>query len=149
LPGTFEEIKVLSLGIKIEYTVLFITTRNGGMRMKILLNRIAVILFVAICITGFAGCQPDTDGTTPEDPINQGEENEGEAEEETPATGNPKLKELAILYEGNKLQISGDANEELLEALFGVPEEKKTHTYTAEDNMDPHIEKRPMNTDIP
>lgn len=110
--------------------------------MKIEFKRIAVILIAAMLITGFAGCQPDTDGTIPEDPINQGEENEGEENEgESPTTGNPKLKELAIQYEGNKLQISGDANEEILVDLFGLAEEKKTHTYTAEDNMDPHIGK--------
>lgn len=110
--------------------------------MKSVFKRIAVLLIAAICITSFSGCQPDTDGAIPEDPINQGEENEGEENEgETPAAGDPKLKELAIQYKGNMLQISGDANEEILKALFGVPEEKKTHTYTAEDNMDPHIGK--------
>jgi hypothetical protein len=90
-------------------------------------------------MTYLAGCQINTVGTNPEDPINQ-EEKEVK-EDEKPTTGNTKLKDLAIQYEGNSLQISGDANEEILQDLFGVAEEKKTHTYTAEDNMDPHIGK--------
>ncbi len=106
--------------------------------MKIISKRIAVILIAVLCIAGFAACQTNTEGPDHVDPIDlEEEENEGE----TPTTGNTKLKELAIQYEGNKLQISGDANEEILVDLFGTAEEKKTHIYTAEDNMDPHIGK--------
>ena len=107
--------------------------------MKIMSKRIAVVLIAVLCMTYLAGCQVNTAGTNPEESINQ-EEKEVK-KDETPTTGNTKLKELTIQYEGNKLQISGDANEEILEDLFGVAEEKKTHTYTAEDNMDPHIGK--------
>lgn len=107
--------------------------------MKIISKRIAVVLIAILCMTYLAGCQINKVGTNPEDQINQ-EEKEVK-EDETPTTENSKLKELAIHYEGNSLQISGDANEELLEDLFGVAKEKKTHTYTAEDNMDPHIGK--------
>ena len=87
-------------------------------------------------MTYLVGCQINTVDTNPKDPIKQ-----EEIEDETPTTENTKLKELAIQYERNSLQISGDANEEILVDLFGVAEEKKTHTYTAEDNMDPHIGK--------
>ena len=107
--------------------------------MKIISKRIAVVLLAILCITYLAGCQINTVDTTPKDPINQ-EEKEVK-EEEKPTAGNTKLKELAIQYEGKSLQISGDANEELLQDLFGAAEEKKTHTYTAADNMDPHIGK--------
>jgi hypothetical protein len=107
--------------------------------MKIISKRIAVVLIAVLCMTYLAACQINTVDTNPEDPINQ-EEKEVK-EDVTPTTGNTKLKELAIQYEGNSLQISGDANEEILQDLFGVAEEKNTHTYTKEDNMDPHIGK--------
>ena len=107
--------------------------------MKIISKRIAVIFISLLCMTYLAGCHINTVGTNPEDPINQ--EQEQVKEVETPITGNTKLKELAIQYEGNSLQISGNANEEILQDLFGAAEEKKTHTYTAKDNMDPHIGK--------
>ncbi len=96
-------------------------------------------MIAVLCMTYLAGCQTNTVGTNPEAPINQ-EEKEAK-EDEMPTTGNSILNELAILYEGNRLQISGDANEELLEDLFGEAEAKKAHTYTAGDNMDPHIGK--------
>jgi hypothetical protein len=106
--------------------------------MKIISKKIAVVLIAVMCMIYLAGCQIDIEDTNPKDPINQ---EEVIKEEETPTKGNDKLKELAIQYEGNRLQISGDANEDILEDLFGVAKEKKTHTYTSEDNMDPHIGK--------
>jgi hypothetical protein len=110
--------------------------------MKIISKRIAAVLIAVFCITYLAGCQINKVDTNPEVPINQEEKEVKEVkEDETPTTGNTKLKELAIQYEGNSLQISGDANEEILQDLFDVAEEKKTHTYTAADNMDPHIGK--------
>lgn len=99
---------------------------------------IAVMLIAVLCIAGFAACQSNTESPDPVDPIDQEEE---ENEGETPTTGNTKLKDLAIEFEGNKLPISGDANEDVLVDLFGEIEEKKSHTYTEEDNMDPHIGK--------
>ena len=104
--------------------------------MKIISKRIAMVFIAVLCMTYLVGCQINTVDTNPKDPIKQ-----EEIEDETPTTENTKLKELAIQYERNSLQISGDANEEILVDLFGVAEEKKTHTYTAEDNMDPHIGK--------
>lgn len=107
--------------------------------MSIISKRITVVFIAFLCMTYLAGCQINTVGTNPEETTNQ--EEIVVKEDEKPTTGNTKLKELAIQYEGKSLQISGDANEELLQNLFGVEEEKKTHTYTAEDNMDPHIGK--------
>jgi hypothetical protein len=107
--------------------------------MKTILKKITVILIAVLCMTYLAGCQVEPVETNPEPPIKQ--EEPEEKEDEIPITGNANLKDLAIQYEGNKLQISGDANEEILKDLFGAAEEVKTHTYTAEDNMDPHIGK--------
>jgi len=107
--------------------------------MKIISKRITVVLIAALCMAILAACQTDTAGTNPEDPINQEGKKVSEVKkDETPTTENTNLEELAIDYEGNRLQISGDANEDILEDLFGAAEAKKTHTYTAEDNMDPH-----------
>lgn len=107
--------------------------------MKIIIKKIAVLLIAVLCIASLAACQRNTVDKEPENPIKQ-EENEGK-ENEAPTTGNTKLKELAIQYEGKSLQISGAANEEILKDIFGAAIEKKTHTYTAEDNMDPHLGK--------
>lgn len=107
--------------------------------MKIIIKKIAVVLIVVLCIASLAACQSNTVDQEPENPIKQ-EENTGK-ENEGPATGNTKLKELAIQYEGKSLQISGAANEDMLKDMFGAALEKKTHTYTAEDNMDPHLGK--------
>jgi len=106
--------------------------------MKTISKRLAIIMIASLFMTGFAACQTNIEGPDPVDPIDQEEE---ENEGETPTTENTKLKDLAIEYEGKRLQISGDANEEILVDLFGAAEEKKTHTYTAEDNMDPHLGK--------
>ena len=111
---------------------------TGRSYMKTISKRLAIIMIASLFMTGFAACQTNTEGPDPVDPIDQEEE---ENEGETPTTENTKLKDLAIEYEGKRLQISGDANEEILVDLFGAAEEKKTHTYTAEDNMDPHIGK--------
>lgn len=124
--------------------------------MKNISRRISVTVFAVLCMTLFAGCQtipmktapPDSTGdTTPTVSIEETVSAVSTAmeteviESETSATANSKLEELAIVYDGNRLQISGDANEVILVDLFGAPEEKKTHTYTAEDNMDPHLGK--------
>jgi len=110
--------------------------------MKTLLKRIVVVLIGISCMTYLAGCQIGTTSKNPEEPIKQADkEIEQVKEEEIATAGNVELKELAIQYKGNILQISGSANEEILQDLFGTAEEKKVRTYTAEDNMDPHTGK--------
>lgn len=115
--------------------------------MKVISKSIAVVFITVLCMTYLVGCQINTVGTNPEEPINQAEK--VVKEDETSTTGNTKLKELAIQYEGNSLQISGDANEEILQDLFGIAKDNKTHTYTAEDNMDPHIGKTKIEYKFP
>jgi hypothetical protein len=43
--------------------------------MKIMSKRIAVVLIAVLCMTYLAGCQVNTVGTNPEEPINQEEKN--------------------------------------------------------------------------
>jgi hypothetical protein len=126
--GTINRILQSNDGIKVTFQECY----SWEDHMSMMLRRLAVVWAVVLCMTFLAACQSET-------PIKPGKS--GEEKDEPAEAADSKLKELAIQYEGKSLQISGDADEKLLESIFGAAEDKKTHTYTAEDNMDPHIGK--------
>jgi hypothetical protein len=107
--------------------------------MKAIIKKMAVVLIAVLCITYLAGCQIDKVDVEPVKPDKPGEE--VIIPDEKPTENNTLLKELAVHYQGKSLQISEVVNDKIIEDLFGKVQEKKTHVYTAADNMDPHTGK--------
>jgi hypothetical protein len=107
--------------------------------MQAIIKKVAVVLIAVLCMTYISGCQINKVDVEPEKPTKPGEE--VIIPDETPTENNTLLKELAIHYQGNNLQISEVVNDKIIEDLFGKVQEKSTHVYTAADNMDPHIGK--------
>lgn len=113
--------------------------------MKALSKPAALMMSIVLLGTLLAGCQ-GTRESTPEAPVPSsgsnpagGSADSGVIKEGTiPKEGNVILKELAFVYKDNTIALSDIVDDAKLESMLGKADEKKSHTYTADDktNMD-------------
>jgi hypothetical protein len=109
--------------------------------MKVMSRAIAAMMFVVLSTSVLSGCGSGAEGIIKEKVIPKSENNSTIKEKVIPKEENSILKELAVIYNNNSLKLSDFVDDKKLEDMFGMAEEIKSHTYSANDglNMDPLI----------